>query len=166
MGATQSLSVILKHKGKSFSLKEIPEEILAKLSEVERKIISARLDGLCFSQQSESDLRFAADQIILKAAYIVGCPTPLTDFYADGLCKEMMEYINQFGFHEFTLAEIILAIRLNTKGCLRFPTGVEVEKVVFVGACFNVDFLSMVLTNYLAIRNLLDRKLENLIDGY
>jgi hypothetical protein len=144
----------------------MPEENLNKFSEVEKKIINARLDGLSLSQLGESDLRLAADEIILKSAYIVGCPTPLTDFYANGLCNEMMEYINQFGFHELTLAEVILAIRLNTKGGLRFPTGVDVEKVVFVGSCFNIDFLSKVLSNYMAFRNILDRKLENQIDGY
>lgn len=147
-------------------LNEIPETSKVKLTDVEKQIISGRLDGLSICQLTDDEQKLVADEIILKAAYIVGCPTPLTDFYADGLSKEMIEYINQFGFGELTLSEIILALRLNTKGGLKFPTGVDIEKVIFAGTCFNVDFLSRVLSNYMALRNILDRKLENYIDGY
>lgn len=144
----------------------MPETNKAKFNEVEKKIIFSRLEGLSICQLDENESRLVADQIILKSAYIIGCPTPETEFYAEGLAKEMMEYLNEFGFSELTLSEIILALRLNTKGGLRFPTGVEVEKVLFSGTCFNVDFLSKVLSNYMAFRNILDRKIENFIDGY
>ncbi len=76
-----------------------------------------------------------------------------------------MEYLNEFGYGELTLQEIILAFRLNTHGGLRYPSGLEVERVPFSGVCFNVDFLAKVLANYMAFRNLLDRKFENFLDG-
>lgn len=144
----------------------MPETNKAKFNEVEKKIISARLVGLSICQMDENASRLLADQIILKSAYIIGCPTPETEFYAEGLAKEMIEYLNEFGFSELTLSEIILALRFNTKGGLRFPSGLEIDKVSFSGSCFNVDFLSKVLSNYMALRNILDRKIENFIDGY
>jgi len=143
----------------------MPEDKL-KLTETEKKIIKNRLIGMSFSQLPEKELRFTADQIILNAAAISGCPTPVTDFFADVLTNQINEYINEFGFNELTIKEIVLAFQLNTKGGLRHPSGLEIEKVNFSGTCFNIDFLSGVLTNYLALRNNLDRKLENFLDGY
>lgn len=144
----------------------MPEINRNKLTEVEKKIISARLEGKSICQLTDESLRVAADQIILKSAYIVGCPTPETEFYSEGLAKEMIEYLNEFGFSELTLNEIILAIRLNTKGGLKYPSGTDVEKIIFSGTCFNIDFLSKILSNYMTFRNILDRKIENFIDGY
>lgn len=143
----------------------MPEEKL-KLTETEKKIVKCRQSGLSFSQLPEKELRFTADQIILNAAAISGCPTPLTDFFAEVLTSQINEYINEFGFNELTIREIILAFQLNTKGGLRHPSGLEIDKVHFSGNCFNIDFMSGVLTNYLALRNHLDRKLENFLDGY
>lgn len=143
----------------------MPEEKL-KLTEAEKKIIKNRLTGLSFFQLPDEELRFTADKIILNAAAISGCSMPVTDFFADVLTSQINEYINGFGFRELTVGEIILAFQLNTKGGLRHPSGLEIEKVHFSGNCFNIDFLSGVLTNYLALRNHLDRKLENFIDGY
>jgi hypothetical protein len=137
-----------------------------KLTETEKKIIKNRLIGLSFSQLPEKELRFTADQIILNAAAISGCPTPVTDFFADVLTDQINEFINEFGFHELTIKEIVLAFQLNTKGGLRHPSGLEIDKIHFSGNCFNIDFLSGVLSNYLTLRNHLDRKLENFLDGY
>jgi hypothetical protein len=39
-------------------------------------------------------------------------------------------------------------------------------KVEFRGNCFNVDFVSNVLSAYMSMRNSVDRKLQNQIDGY
>lgn len=143
----------------------MPEDKL-KLTEAEKKIIKNRQIGLSFSQLPENELRFTADQIILNAAAISGCPTPLTDFFAEVLTSQMNEYINDFGFNELTVSEIVLAFQLNTKGGLRHPSGLEIDKVHFSGTCFNIDFMSGVLSNYMALRKHLDRKLENFLDGY
>lgn len=143
----------------------MPEDKL-KLTDAEKKIIKSRQDGPSFSQLTEKELRFTADQIILNAAAISGCPVPITDFFAEVLTNQINEYINEFGFNELTVKEIILAFQLNTKGGLRHPSGLEIDKIHFSGNCFNIDFLSGVLSNYLALRNHLDRKLENFLDGY
>lgn len=137
-----------------------------RLTEIERRIVAARLDGFSVIQLDGAAARTTGDQIMLQAAAIVGCPTPQTDFFAEVLTTAMMNYLKDFGYGELTLSEIILAIQLNTQGGLRFPSGLEVEKVPFFGVCFNIDFLSRILSNYMIFRNHLDRKFENFIDGY
>lgn len=129
--------------------------------------MEARLKGLSFCQLEDLDLRTTCDKIILKVAAINGSPTPETDFFADVLTQELTGFMNEFEFKNLTYAEIVLALRLNAKGGLRTPTNHEyMEKVNFTGTCFNVYFISAVLTNYMMFRDGLDRKIQNQIDGY
>ncbi len=137
-----------------------------KLTELENKIISARLEGLSFNQIDTNKLRWHVDQIMLRGAAISGCVVPATEFFAEIISEEITEFILGFGYGELTYAEILLAMRFNSKGGFKFPTGVELETISFFGYCFNVDYFSKVLSNYNTIRNLLDRKLQNFIDGY
>jgi hypothetical protein len=113
-----------------------------------------------------NDLRVATDKIILSGAAISGCPLPQTEGFAEIISNEIIEFVNEYGYGELTLEEILAALRLNAKGGFRFPTGIEAEHVPFTGNCFNVVYLSKVLSNYKAFRDILDRKLENFIDGY
>lgn len=132
----------------------------------EEKVIEARLTGLSFCQIEESKLRWHIDQIMLRGAAISGCIVPGTEFFAEIIGEELSEFILNFGYKDLTYAEILLALRINSKGGYKYPTGIELEPVVFFGNCFNVDYFSKVLSNYMAIRNMLDRKLQNVIDGY
>ena len=160
----ESNSSILKHRGKIYSLKEI-KNIEVKLTNFEDKVIDARLDGLSFNQIDENKLRWHVDQIMLRGAAISGCAIPATEFFAEIISEELTEYILNYGYKELTYSEILLALRINSKGGYRFPTGIELEPVTFFGNCFNIDYFSKVISNYMAIRNLLDRKLQNIIDG-
>lgn len=144
----------------------MPETNGLRITEVEHRIIGARLNGLSLSQLDGDEIKTTADQIMLQAAAITGCPFPQTEFFASVLTDTMMDYLKEFGFGELTFDEIVLAMKLNTKGGLRLPTGLEIDKVAFTGTCFNIDFLSKMLSNYMVFRNNLDRKFENFIDGY
>lgn len=158
-------SSILKHNQKIYLLAEWPKEKM-KLTEIEKMIIEARLSGTSFSLLNDSDQKYSCDQIMLKGAAISGCALPQTEFFAEVISGQICEFVSKFGYGELTLKEIILALQMNAKTGLRYPTGSEVEKIVFVGNCFHVDFLSRVLANYLSLRNLLDQKFKNFIDGY
>lgn len=111
-------------------------------------------------------MRLAVDQIMLRVAAICGCPLPNTDFFAKFIAEEITTFIFDFGYQEFTLEEILSAFRFNATGGLKYPTGVEIDQVYFTGSCVNVDYIAKVLSNYLIIRKILDRKLQNKIDGY
>lgn len=67
---------------------------------------------------------------------------------------------------EFTESEIQLAMRLNSKAGLRHPSGLEIDQIDFKGLTFNIDYFAKVLNNYSLVRKHLDRKFENMIDGY
>jgi len=136
------------------------------LTKVELLIIECRKKGASFVEMTDKDRRVALDKIIVKTAAISGCPLPNTDFFADIVCEEMYEFMLEFGYEELTLAEISFALRMNMKVGLKYPNGIEIETIPFSGHCFNVTYISKILSNYMQLRNLLDRKLQNYIDGY
>lgn len=137
-----------------------------RLTEVEDRIVEARLKGAAFCQIDEKDLKLAMDQIIVRGAAMMGCELPITDFFADLIADEIEQMILKFGYSKYTLEEILLSMRLNINGGLRWPSGIEIEYVPFSGRTFNAAFLSKTLKNYKSMRDLLDRKLENFIDGH
>lgn len=161
----QSLAAILKHREKTHLLEELETESL-KLTEVERMIIKARLSGLSFCQFEEKELKEKSDMLILSTAAVSGCSLPQTDFFADLIVSELIIFLRKFGYGELTYEELLLAIRINCKGGLRFPSGLEIERISNIGNCFNIDYLARVLSNYMALRNILDGKFKNRIDGY
>lgn len=106
------------------------------------------------------------DKILLSGAAITGAPLPVTEFFANIISNEIYIHLTEFGRGELTLSEVLLAIRINSKGEIRMPSGSPMEQVMFYGNCFHVDFLSKILYNYMLLRNSLDRKFENYLDGY
>lgn len=133
---------------------------------MEQKILDARVSGVSFCQISKDELQWHIDQIMLKGAAISGCSLPNTEFFAQIIGEELSEFILNFGFSELTYDELLLALRMNVKGGFKLPVGLEVEFINFFGNCFNIDFFSKIIANYMAVRNQLDRKLQNHIDGY
>ncbi len=136
------------------------------LTEMDEMILDARLSGLSMCELDEKNLRVAVDQIMLRGAAISGCPLPNTDFFAGFIASELTIFINNFGYGELTVEEILLSIRLNAKGIYKHPSGEEVERIEFYGHCFNVNFMAKVLDNYMIFRNYFEKKLKNHIDGY
>lgn len=129
-------------------------------------ILEARHEGLSFCQLSEKDKRYATDNLMLRGAAISGCPLPTTEFFAGYISEELEIFISKFGYEELTLAELLLSLRLNSKNEMKYPSGLEIEAAQFSGNCFNIDFFAKVLKNYMNLRLLLDRKFQNVIDGY
>lgn len=128
-------------------------------------VIEARLNGVSFCQIEENKIRWHIDQIMLRGAAVSGCVVPNTEFFAEIIAEELSDFILNFGYSDLTYEELLLALRINAKGGYKYPTGIELEVIPFYGHCFNIDYYSKVLSNYMAIRNLLDRKLQNIIDG-
>jgi hypothetical protein len=103
---------------------------------------------------------------MLRGAAICGCNLPQTEMFARFISKEIESFISEFGYREFTLSEIILAMLINTRHNLKASGLPELEKISFFGNCINIDYLSSILFNYSTLRKSLDRKLQNFIDGY
>lgn len=137
-----------------------------KLNTIEKKIIECRVSDKSFCQLSDLEERVATDKIIIEGAAITGCALPQTESFAAAISNQLIKFINEFGYGELTLSEIMLAFLINSKGNYKFPTGTEIDRVKFIGNCINVDFVAEILSNYMSIRNSLDRKFQNEIDGY
>jgi len=129
-------------------------------------VIDARLEGKAFSEMTENETRVAIDQIILRCSADVGCDLPFTDMFANVLSEQIILFIDNCGYLNYTLKEILLSLQINLMHPLPSYLAVEVDEVKFSGRCVNVSFMSKTLNNYKAIRNQLDRKLQNFIDGY
>lgn len=160
----ENLAGTLNHKGKNYLLKDL--EGTMNLTKTEKKIIDARLVGSSFSQLGEKEIKTTVDQIMLRVAAICGCALPNTEFFAKFISEEISKFILDFGYSNLTLEETLLAFRLNSYGGLKNTTGETITAVSFTGNSVNVDYIAKVLLNYMAIRNFLDRKLQNKIDGY
>lgn len=103
---------------------------------------------------------------MLKGAGIYGCSLPQTEFFAKIIADELQVLLNDFGFCELTEDEILLALRLNYRTGVRVPSGLELEKIYFSGNTFNIFFIASILEKYMTIRNQLDRRFKNLLDGH
>ena len=146
-------------------LKEI-EDILPKINDAEKLIFESRQKGISFCNIPESEIQWHIDQIMLRGAAIGGCAVPNTEFFAEIIGEELTYFIINSGYGELTYEEILLALRLNAKGGLKHSSGMDIEPIHFFGVCFNIDYFSKIMANYMSFRNQLDRKIQNKIDGY
>ena len=128
--------------------------------------MEARLNGISFSQIEQEKIKWHIDQIMLRGAAISGCALPNTEFFAEIIGDELYKFIIEFGYADYAYEEILLALMLNSKGNLKYPSGDLIEPIPFYGNCFNIDYFSKVMQNYDIVRNILDRKFQNIIDGY
>lgn len=139
---------------------------MQKLNELDRKIIQARVEGESFMDMSENDRTIVANQIILTGITITGCHAFSTDGMNEILRNEIITHLLEFGYSSLSENEIFLALRLNSTGWGRYPSGLDIERTPFSGYTFNVDYFSKVMATYLIVRKILDRKLQNFIDGH
>lgn len=160
----ENLAEILNHRGKNYLLKDLLPTV--KLTKTEERIVEARYTSFSFCQLDESDLKISVDQIMLRVAGICGCALPNTEFFARFIAEEIATFILDFGYEELTLEEILLAFRLNAMGGYKYANGESADQIVFFGNCVNVDYIAKVLSNYMSFRKILDRKIQNKLDGY
>ena len=132
----------------------------------EEQIVQARCEGLSFCELDGLNERVAIDQIMFRGAAISGCALPMTETFATFIAEEITAFILNFGYGELTLEEFLLAMRLNAYGKIRNPAGEDFDQVNFSGNSINVVYLGKILKNYMALRNNLDRKITNQLDGY
>jgi len=103
---------------------------------------------------------------MFRGAAICGCTLPQTEIFAKFIAEEIENFILNFGYEEFTESEILLAMQVNAFDKIKNPMGEDLEQVVFSGISFNVVYLAKILKNYKIIRENLDKKIKNQLDGY
>jgi hypothetical protein len=129
-------------------------------------VIDARVSGKTFCQMTDEELTIATNQIILRCSAEVGCDLPFTETFSNILSEQIILFIKNCEYENYTLREILLSSQINMMYPLPSYLAVEIFEVTFSGRCINVSFISKILNNYKTIRNQLDRKLQNSIDGY
>lgn len=142
------------------------ENNLSGLVEVDYRIIDSRLEGISIFQYESLELKKYFNVVMLKISAITGAVIPPDARFIEIIRDEIVDFLLKFGYSNLTISEIILAFNLNSSIDMRYPVGIDLSKIELFGAHLNVDYISRVLHNYTTIRNLLDRKLENTIDGY
>jgi hypothetical protein len=139
-----------------------------KLTITEKMIVEARCgeNKLSIANMDERFLNNVVVDMVIRAAAITGCALPNTKEFAKTVNDEVKIYLLNFGFEKYTAEEVLLAFRLNAHGQMKNSIDEQLPRVTLFGECFNVTFLSCILSNYSGIRNVLDRKLQNHIDNY
>lgn len=159
------LAAILNHGGRKLWLNDFVKE-LKRPTKIEVRIIKARSEGLSFCELDGDDQRIAIDQIMFRGAAICGCNLPQTEMFATYVADEISSFILEFGYEELTLNELLLALKINAFGKIKNPAGEDIEQVCFTGNTINVFYLGKILKNYKVLRDNLDRRIQNQIDGY
>lgn len=129
------------------------------LKKIDNQIIHARTTGYSFCQLDNSGTKLFLDSVLIKGSAMYGCALPSTTFFADVISEEISTFLDDFEFNSYTEQEVLLALRLNYSG--KFE-----ETIQFSGNTMNTCFLSKILSQYAALRNQLDRKIENHLEGF
>lgn len=106
------------------------------------------------------------DELLLVASSVHGVNPPASLSFSQVVSNEIHTMVMEGSFSELGYPEVLLAIRLNGRNDIKFPAGLDLEKIKFFGSFVSVDFISQILMNYMTVRNLIDRKIQNHIDGY
>lgn len=136
-----------------------------KLTPEQKLILKARLNGVSFGEMDEEKFRYATDQIILSCSAISGAQFPESELLAKYLSDEIMELLLNWGYEDFTIEEVVTAIRMNMKSLIKNPYGEDIESVE-PSWRVSVMFISRVLKNYKILRDGIDRHIERKIMGY
>lgn len=136
-----------------------------KLTTEQKMVLKSRMNGNSFWEIEEDKHRQITDEIILSAASIFGMVLPETELLATYLSDEMITLIMDFGYDDFTVDEIMTALRFNTYPEIKNPSGDPLKQVESTYRV-SVVFLAGVLRNYKILRSGIDRMLENKLKGY
>lgn len=152
-------------QGKFYTLEDMAATFPT-LTAVKKMILEARATGKSFWEiESEDDIRHFADRVIIQVSAITGDELPSSELLAKAITEEIAALLTDFGYDEFTLAEIVLAARLNYLPTLRNPAGNDFVRGVSAGRV-SISFLSQVFFNYKILRNFMETEFENKIKGF
>lgn len=103
------------------------------------------------------------DELQLVACISHSISPPYSSLISELVAKEIVVMMGRFP--DLTYEETLLAIRFNADAGLAVPKNTDIEKIKFSGNFIGINFLSQIFKNYMSLRNLLDQKLKNFIDG-
>lgn len=138
-----------------------------KQTEVEKRIFNLRVsDDLSLWEIDKKLLIKQFDELLVRASAITGVSLQKQPLFFDLFKDELITYLLDFGYESLTLAEILYAFKLNTMVYVKYASGMEVPKVDLFGEFISVDYVSRLLYTYKILRDTLDSKVRNSIEGY
>lgn len=129
-------------------------------------IFDARIsEALSFYQLTSVEQQAVSFEFIFKASAISGIKLPTNEHLINITESELSKYILSFGFKELNEQEFGVALQINLPKYFSYPSGINLSEIEPFGDVLSVSYLGKILLNYQVIRNMVDRKLKNFIDG-
>lgn len=136
------------------------------LTDLELKICNARISDISLFTFDKKELPGIFNTILLRICALSGSTLPNDESFIFIIREELIDFILNFGYEDYTASEITLAFDINCSINLKYPSGIDANRISLFGQYLSVDYISKILFNYSGLRNLLDRKFQNQIDGY
>lgn len=138
-----------------------------KLNEIENEIVKQRVyETDCIFQLSDDKVKSELFKTVVGIAHLSGGALPKSEVFLDMFIEELHIFLLEYGYDSYAITEIILAFRININTKLRLPSGITLERVSLKTEQLSIEYISDVLHQYSIIRNNIDRKFQNSIDGY
>lgn len=166
-GQSRNRGITFSHRGCDYSIGDFPKNKV-QLKLIESLIIDVRgnEDAISFCEMTADERQLAWDNILFNGTAFTGCLVPTSDILASRISNQISNYIFSFGYKDYTPEEVNLALQLNAHNNFDELSMLDLKVVEFSGSHFNLTYLASVLGNYKKIRDFLDRKLQNFLDGY
>lgn len=149
-----------------YSLKDLPREQL-KLTEVENEVILTRIsstESFCDMDTDKKDI--VSDKVMMYCVSMYGWTLPANQIISSLVSEEIKIFLSRHFYSCLSEEEIFLALRINYSPDLSFPDILDIGRVYFINAQVNAGIVSKIIDNYMKLRVFIDRKLQNIIDGY
>lgn len=155
----------VKHRQTTFLLEDYLH--LISLNEIEKKIVDERVyDNEGIFKMELSTTKTALFKIVVGISHISGGELPKTEALLDMFIDELHTFILEYGYDAYAIQEILLAFRFNINTKLRQPSGITIDRVELKTQNLSIEYISDVLRCYSVLRDSIDRKFQNHVDGY
>lgn len=136
------------------------------LTSWEKSVWKARLSSNSIIQYSATEALEILNRILISSCNISGLPMHDDKIFSEQLKKDLLNFFLEFGYKLLNEEEFLLAFKINAWGQAKFLDGTSIPQIEPTGKFINVMFCAKVLGNYMTVRSIFDRKMENIIDGY
>lgn len=155
----------MKHRGSTYLLKDFKGDRTL-FKEIDNLVFDARCaDEKPIEDCSEAENTTKVAEVILRAGSIYGFKPFPTEMYLDDVSLAVVDYLLKFGFGGLLWSEINLALMINSKPNIKYPSGEDYEAPISKSSYFNLQYLAKVLDNYMIFRNNLDEIIRKMFDG-
>lgn len=154
---------ILKEKAQEL-FKECSESKRSKFTIIENLIIDCCMaDNIPINENKLNTEKSLT--LIVKSTTIMGFKIIPNEMFITDLSESIIEFLIDFRYDGLSWEEIYLAIRINGFSDKKQLSRIEFDYTPMETPHFNIAFLSSCLSSYMNVRNIVQSKIENMING-